>query len=123
MRGQLWIPSVLAIPVLATGCQSLFGESCASIGKAPAIAVRVTDAPMGNTPTSGVTLVIRGTAYDSVTTTSFGGGIQAGDRPGTYTVIVRQVGYREFSQSGVRVASASCNQPETARLDVTLQPL
>ena len=61
--------------------------------------------------------------YDSVTATTTGGLFQAGTRPGTYTVTVRQSGYHDFSMRGVKVESASCNQPATVSLQVVLQPL
>lgn len=120
MRSQPWLLVVILSATALGGCQSATGEDCVSLGS-PAIVAHVTDAPTGLVPTSGVTLIIRGTAYDSVTTMSFGGDIQAGNAPGTYTAIVRQNGHREFSQDGVKVASASCNQPVTVRLNVVLQ--
>src|SRR5262245_11193720 len=71
---------LFGLPLTATmvGCQSVFGEDCLSLAAGPAIAVHVTNAPTGVAPTSGVSLVIRGTAYDSVSTMFVPGSIQAG---------------------------------------------
>lgn len=102
------------------GCGS---ADCIGLAPGPAIVVRVTDAQTGAAVTSGVTLIITGSGYDSVTAPSVGGLFQAGTRPGTYTVTVRQAGHRDFAQSGVKVESASCDQPVTVSLTVTLQPL
>ena len=122
MRGRFLIPIVASCAVASGACASIFGEDCVSL-RGPAIVAIVTNAPTGVAPTSGLTLVIRGSAYDSVTTMFVPGLIQAGSRPGTYDVSVRQLGYREFSQRGVAVGSASCSQPVTVSLPVVLQPL
>lgn len=122
MRNRLKILLVLSCAALPSACGSIFGEDCLSI-ISPAIVVSVTNAPTGVAPSSGVTLVIRGAGYDSVTWMTQPGFIQAGRNPGKYTVVVRQPGYREYSQSNVRVPSVGCNQPQTVRLSAILQPL
>ncbi|HXT16343.1 MAG TPA: carboxypeptidase-like regulatory domain-containing protein [Gemmatimonadaceae bacterium] len=99
----------------------LSSEDCDTI-QSVALAVKVTDANSGQPLTSGVTVVARGPSYDSVTTMSVSA-FQVGDRPGTYTIVVRKAGYRDYVQDGVRVPdSGSCNRPVTQVLTVALQP-
>jgi hypothetical protein len=121
MRYSSALPFVLSCALVSIGCSS--SADCIGLAPGPAIVARVTDAPTGAFPTSGVTLIITGTTYDSVTTPTVGGLYQAGDRPGTYDVTVHQTGYRDFSQRGVKVGSASCDHPVTVSLTVVLQPL
>jgi len=44
-----------------------------------------------------------------------------GDRPGTYTVTVRQAGYQPWSQSGLEVEDGTCGV-RTVEVTARLQP-
>lgn len=102
------IVRLAAVPILAAGCGSSTSEFCAGVG-GYGLRVAVVDSLTGVPAAAGATLLtydlaLGGQRVDSVVGTQadaplFG----ASDRAGRYTVVVRQAGYRDWTQSNVTV--------------------
>ncbi|HEX2095208.1 MAG TPA: carboxypeptidase-like regulatory domain-containing protein [Longimicrobiaceae bacterium] len=118
--------AVLALAPFLAACPGnpLDGTVCTADLR-PAILVEVRDARTGASALTGATVVARnGSAYDSVTVrdpqvSSVG---LAHELPGTYEVVVRRDGYREWKRSGVRVEKDECHVI-TARVEAVLEPV
>ncbi len=117
---------LLGLLALTSGCDALGSVTCTTIAL-PAIIVYVRDAPSGVPAAGGATVVARSGSYaDSVSVPT---GLTydypvslASERPGTYAVTVRKTGYRDWSQSNVRIDADQCHV-RTVTLTASLQPL
>jgi hypothetical protein len=112
--------------LLVTGCQILDPKVCTSDFRFGLI-VHVRDSISGAPAASGASLEAR--SILGVDTASFPAGrpefdaspLQAaGERPGIYDVTVRKAGYRDWTQTGVRVTADECHVRPT-RLTAQMQ--
>ncbi len=116
----------LLLLLVTAGCDAFLSVTCTTIA-IPGINVYVRDAASGASTAAGATVVARSGAYtDSVTvpaplTYDFPVSL-ALERPGYYVVTVRKAGYRDWSQSSVRVSADKCHV-HTVTLTASLQPL
>lgn len=118
-----------ALPVLLSGlmalggCNGLLPTACTMEARF-AVQVRVLDAATGAPAAEGAKLVVREGAYAD-STTGFPGTaeIAAGiEETGTFDVLVRKAGYRDWTRQDVRVTRAgSCDKVQTARLTAELE--
>ena len=117
------------IALVSTVACGLFGPQDTVCTLQPRYALQVTvyDSVSGGGAASGASIVARdGSFVDSVAVVS--APVPAGfflllgrDRPGLYQLTVRKVGYRDWTQSGIRVLSNDCG---VVRVDIAvrLQP-
>jgi hypothetical protein len=80
------------------------------------IAVTVRDSVTGAPTDAGTMVLAVDGAFRDSTDVSFGSGLYrlVGERPGTYQLIVRHAGYRDWTRSGVQVTSNACHVNTTA---------
>lgn len=117
---------VAAATVIACGSPT---DVCVAI-PVSAVAVHVRDARTGAFSASNTTLIASSVGYAD--TVSYGPiptadslPLRAGNRPGTYSLLVRKPGYRDWGRSGVTVREAAppCGgRPVTVELDAVLEP-
>jgi len=89
------------------------------------LAVYVIDAITGASAASGATLIVHSAAFqDSVMLTRDGPYRQFEDAAGggVYQIVVRKPGYRDWSQSGIRIESDRCHVESPAIVTALLQP-
>jgi len=87
--------------------------------------VSVVDAVTGASAATGSTIILRGAAFqDSVVLTEDAPYVQWEDsaRAGAYAIVVRKLGYHDWSQSGVRIEGGRCHVPSPTRVIALLQP-
>lgn len=126
--------SVRLTPVLllvaGSGCTDFVGRGCdAMLDRG--IEVEVRDARSGAWVAAGASAEVQAGTYVETlrqvgwrgvaphdTATTFGG---AEERPGTYTVRVRQAGYQPWERGGIRVRRGACGV-RTVRLTADLTP-
>jgi hypothetical protein len=116
-------PALLLGAVSLGGCSNLFPPTCTTEAS-PAVQVRVLDSATGAPAAEGAKLVIRDGAYaDSATGFPGVAEIAAGfEETGTFDVLVRKAGYREWTRQDVRVTrGGSCDKVQTARLTAELE--
>ena len=119
---------LLAVCFLGPACQGLFDPVVCTTEYVYGLNVQVQDSLTGAWIASGATLIVReGTFVDSVTAPGNRPQedqfplLAAGERPGTYDVLVRREGYRPWSRSDIRVRSGTCHV-ERVNLIARLQP-
>ena len=87
--------------------------------------VSVVDAVTGESAATGSTINLRSAAFqDSVVLTKDSPYVQWEDsaRAGVYDIMVRKLGYHDWSQSGVRIEGGRCHVPSPTRVIALLQP-
>ena len=88
------------------------------------LTVSVVDAVTGESAATGSTINLRGAAFqDSVVLTKDSPYVQWEDsaRAGVYDIMVRKLGYHDWSQSGVRIEGGRCHVPSPTRVIALLQ--
>ena len=118
--------AALAALAACSGGKADYGVNCPDI-YAYGVVVSVRDSTSGADAVAGATgVAIDGTFRDSVSVPS-GKSPQAsaislaGERAGTYTVIVRKAGYKDWTNSNVVVTRDACHV-RTVTLTAQLQP-
>jgi hypothetical protein len=106
----------------AVGCDDdSFTNACTAI-YVYGVSIEVKDAVTG-APLEGVTAEIRDGAFvdpSVVVSTSIVNG--AGERAGTYSIVIRKAGYRDWTKTGVVVTADRCHV-KGVRLVAALDPL
>lgn len=107
---------LLSLSLLGPACQRLFNPVECTTEYVYGLNVQVQDSLTGAWIAAGATLIAReGTFVDSVTAPANRPHEDkfplqaAGERPGTYDLLVRREGYRPWSRSGVRVRGGKCH--------------
>lgn len=130
--GGTWSLGLAASVMLGgAGCVDLLGARACDAMIDRGIEVQVRDARTGAWVAAGATAEVQDGTYRETlrvvgwrgvppndTVTTFGG---AEERTGTYTVRVRQTGYRAWERTGVRVRPGECGV-RTERLTADLVP-
>src|SRR5690606_16878109 len=105
----------LAVCLLGRGCAGPFDPGACTTEYVFALNVQVQDSLTGAWVASGATLIVRdGTYVDSVSGPMNRADadhfplLAAGERPGTYDVVVQHEGYQLWSRSDVEVGSDKC---------------
>ena len=105
------------------------GDTC-STELRPAIEVDVFDANTGSPAAAGATVLLRGSAEDSVTAPAGSGALVIAKvwyedrvKAGSYTVTVRKPGYADWTKSNIQVQADQCHVTTFDRLDAQLQPV
>lgn len=129
LRLSVALVSTLAAPA----CQGVIDPGVCTGEFVYGLNVQVQDSSTGAWIASGATLVARDGAFvDSVTAPANRPQedhfplLAAGERPGTYEVLVRREGYRPWSRSGVQVRRGTCHVERVhliARLQIAAEPL
>lgn len=121
MRNNYFRLALAGTTLLLSGCGELLGIQCSDEG-AFAVNVEARDARTGSALTEGVVVIIQeGTYADTARSPVLAAGFE---RPGTYDVRVRKVGYQEWTQQGVQVTrGGGCNRLRSAKVTALLQPV
>ncbi len=117
---------LLMVLALSSGCDILPTTVCTTEARW-GIVLYLKDAATGAPAEAGATAIARsGTYADSMMVPP---GVSSGtflglatERPGYYELTVRKAGYRDWSQSSVRVSADKCHV-HTVTLTASLQPL
>lgn len=96
----------------------------------PAIEVDVFDARTGIPAAAGATVLLSGSAQDSVTAPTSSGALVIAKvwyedrvKAGSYSVTVRKPGYSDWTQSNIHVQSDQCHVRTFERLAARLEPV
>ena len=96
----------------------------------PAIEVDVFDARTGIPAAAGATVLLSGSARDSVTAPTSSGALVIAKvwyedrvKAGSYSVTVRKPGYSDWTQSNIQVQSDQCHVRTIERLAARLEPV
>ena len=96
----------------------------------PAIEVDVFDARTGIPAAAGATVLLSGSAQDSVTAPTTSGALVIAKvwyedrvKAGSYSVTVRKPGYSDWTQSNIHVQSDQCHVSTFERLAARLEPV
>ncbi len=121
-----------ACAIVAASCGSPTGGggfSCTG-ELLPAIEVDVFDARTGTPAAAGATVLLSGSAQDSVTAPSTSGALVIAKvwyedrvKAGSYSVTVRKAGYSDWTQSNIRVQFDRCHVQTFERLAARLEPV
>jgi hypothetical protein len=120
-----------ACAIVAASCGSPTGGADAACSNElrPAIEVDVFDARTGIPAAAGATVLLTGSAQDSVTAPSTSGALVIAKvwyedrvKAGSYSVTVRKPGYSDWTQSNIRVQSDQCHVRTFERLAARLEP-
>lgn len=112
----------LAISISSAGCRST--TTVCSARSKDAIRLTVVDSLSSSAPTSPSTVVATNGSYtETVTSTDAANNVYSiGDaRSGTFSLVVKTLGYADWSMSGVEVTADECGLPYTVRLTARLQ--
>ena len=118
--------------IVAAGCgrPTAAGDFTCTDELRPAIEVDVFDARTGGPAAAGATVLLSGSARDSVTAPSTSGALVIAKvwyedrvKAGSYSVTVRKPGYSDWTQSNIRVQSDQCHVRTFERLAARLEPV
>ncbi|HSQ32724.1 MAG TPA: carboxypeptidase-like regulatory domain-containing protein [Gemmatimonadaceae bacterium] len=135
MNFHSWTPlasAAFACAIAAASCGSPTGggDIACSNDLRPAIEVDVFDARTGTPAAAGATVLLSGSAQDSVTAPSTSGALVIAKvwyedrvKAGSYSVTVRKAGYSDWTQSDIRVQSDQCHVRTFERLAARLEPV
>lgn len=119
----------LALLTLLPGCPAVIDPVMCTADFRFGISVQVQDSVTGAWIGSGATLIARDGAYVDSVTGPFGRPdaddaalATAGERAGTYDLVVRHDGYRPWSRTGVKVEADECHVHPVSIL-ARMQPL
>ncbi|HTJ22121.1 MAG TPA: hypothetical protein VL383_06985 [Gemmatimonadaceae bacterium] len=124
--------TTVAFAIVATGCGSPTdsGDVTCSRELRPAIEVDVFDARTGTPAAAGATVLLSGSAQDSVTAPSTAGALVVAKvwyedrvKAGSYSVTVRKLGYSDWTQSNIHVQADQCHVRTFERLAARLEPV
>ncbi|MBA4157921.1 MAG: hypothetical protein H0X65_10655 [Gemmatimonadetes bacterium] len=123
-RKAIW-SALTASALVLSACNAL-GITCPDVGR-HALVVEVREAGTGANAVPDAILLVRDGEYmDSVQGQADGPAMLAAapEWAGTYSVIVRKVGYEEWTRNDLRVRrSGACNALGTVNLVADLQPV
>lgn len=119
----------LGIVTLLAGCRQVLNPTLCTTDFRFGIGVQVQDSVTGAWIASGATLVARDGTYADTVSEPFGRSdaddaplATAGERAGSYDLVVRREGYRPWSTTGVKVERDECHV-HPVRLLARMQPL
>jgi hypothetical protein len=125
------IAAVAAVAsVTVTGCSELVDSYGCTGSVEPALVVEIRDARTGAPLAAGATGVVRDGSFFDVLRPAEASGPDvaslysrraADERPGTYAIEVRHVGYQTWTATGVRVERGTCHV-QTRRVLAALVP-
>jgi len=124
--------ALVAFGVVAASCGSPTDGSAITCSDElrPAIEVDVFDALTGGPAAAGATVLLSGSARDSVTAPTTSGALVIAKvwyedrvKAGSYSVTVRKPGYSDWTQSNIRVQSDQCHVRTFERLAARLEPV
>jgi hypothetical protein len=110
---------------LLSACHNPLEGDCVDIG-VPALAISATDARTQQPVLAGASVIlIHNGLRDSVTIPNPYAATEyepAAFESGTYSIVVRQVGFQEWTKTDVVVSADRCGHPNTAHIVAVLTP-
>jgi hypothetical protein len=115
---------IASASLVLAGCDGSLGPIACTDIFAYGVTVRVEDADTGAPRADSATLTLTDGAYVEVVTTSFDGATLsgAGERAGTYRLVVERTGYTRWAADDVVVGADECHVIGVS-LTALLQPL